>query len=242
MGWLSALPAIVCLTVAVLHLARLAPSSVIAGDPPDDQIGELAHLLTALGMAAMFSPIDSPLPPLQWVVFFGLTGAWFMASALRAGVRGGDATDHVVHSVAMIVMVQWWSGDGAVAASGSGEHAGHGGNGSTGLVPVVAVLCAGYFIWYGARCADRLRVARGTATGAPSADLAMDGAAAEAPDPDDERAAEAGPGAATTGGGLAVAARPRVRTPAWTVRAPETVQVAHIVMAVAMCGMMLAAV
>jgi hypothetical protein len=204
--WLSAVPTIVCLAVAALHLARLAPASVLAGDPPADRADELAHLLVALGMAAMFSRIGSPVPPLQWVVFFGLTGSWFLAQALRAGVIGGDAAHHVVHSVAMLLMVQWWGR----AAVGGGPH---GAGGSTGLVPVVAVLFAGYFIWYGVRCLDLLRVAR-----AGTHDLA----------------------AGNTGGGLAVAAR--VRASGRTVRSPGTAQVAHIVMAVAMCCMMLAAV
>jgi len=209
------LPAVVCLGVAGLHLVRLGGGGAdVPRSGPPDRATELAHLLTALGTAAIFSPLGSPLPPLQWVVFFGLTGSWFTAVALRAGVLGGDAAHHVVHSAAMVFAVQVDAGR-VVTTDPPGEHPAHGGAAAVaGPVAVLALLLAGYFAWYALRCLDRLRAVRRAGPTPATADAPVDAA-----------------------GPVAVLARPRAG--AWTLRAPETVQVAHVAMAIALSTMML---
>jgi hypothetical protein len=151
MSWLSGGLAVVCLTVGLFHLARLIVLR-------RDVASELAHAAMGLGMAAMFSPLGNPLPALVWTVVFGLCGAWFAASALRARRFGGDAGHHVVGSGAMLFMLA--AGHGAPAADPAhAGHAAHGGAmaGTFGLASVVALVLAGYFAWYALSCSYACR-------------------------------------------------------------------------------------
>jgi hypothetical protein len=151
MSWLSGGLAVVCLAVGLFHLARLIVLR-------RDVASELAHAAMGLGMAAMFSPLGNPLPALVWTVVFGLCGAWFAASALRAGRFGGDAGHHVVGSGAMLFMLA--AGHGAPAADPAhAGHAAHGGAmaGTFGLASVVALVLAGYFAWYALSCSYACR-------------------------------------------------------------------------------------
>ena len=152
MDWVSGALSIVCLAVVALHLARLVRP---AGDALGGPIGEVSHAVMALGMAAMFSPLGDPLPDPVWTVVYVLCGAWFAAVAVRDRSLHGDAAHHVVGSAAMLFMVLTHHNQG---------HAGHGGGG-TGLVPLVAILLAGYFAWHALRCVDRLRADAGEVAG-----------------------------------------------------------------------------
>ena len=148
MTWVSALLAVVCLAVGVLHLTRLVVRR-------DDVLGEASHAAMGFGMAAMFSPAVHPVPVLAWVVVFVLCGAWFAAAAVRTRSWTGDAAHHVVGSGAMLLMLA------------AGHGAGH--EGGRGLVSVVAILLAGYFAWHLLRCVDRLGTPAGTAASPPPA-------------------------------------------------------------------------
>lgn len=111
---------------------------------------DLSHLVMALGMAAMFSPVDVPIPRLVWLVVFGVAAAWFATGAVRHGLRGDATTHHLVANLAMLFMV-------AVPSLHTGPRsmdAGHEGHaemvdgseliGDT-LGTVLTVLLAGYF-------------------------------------------------------------------------------------------------
>lgn len=160
MFWTSALLAVVCLAVAVLHVLRLV---VLRADLP----GEASHAAMGLGMAAMFSPVAAaPVPTAVWVVVFVVSGAWFGARALREGGLAGEAGHHVIGSAAMLVML--WPGHSHTPADGAAEHAGHAAHGGAvsgfGLSTVVSILLAGYFAWHVMRCSDRWRHVRSELT------------------------------------------------------------------------------
>lgn len=129
---MSAVLAVVCVVVALFHLARLAVRR-------RDVVGELAHALMGLGMAAMFSPAADPVPAPVWTVVFAAGLAWFGAGARRSGTLGGDAGHHVVGSCAMLLML----------AAGHGAH--------TGVASLAALALTGYFAWHALRCVDRCR-------------------------------------------------------------------------------------
>ena len=202
MSVVSGVLSVGCLAVALLHLVRLVrPTSDDHGGC--SPIGELSHAVMALGMAAMFSPVTDPLPPPVWTLAFLLCGAWFVAVAVGTRSPGGDAAHHIVCSAAMLFMVSAHHGQPAPA----GDHAGHGGGGGEGIVPLVAIVLAGYFGWHALRCTDRLRAC------AAGSERAVDGA-----------------------GTTALAQRVRLVP----VSSPQTVALAHLVMAGAMTAMLLA--
>jgi hypothetical protein len=180
-----------------------------------DVVGEATHAAMAVGMAAMSSPLGDPVPELVWATVFVLCGAWFAALAVRARSVRGDAGHHVVGTGAMLFMLL--SGHSHAPGTGGSEHAGHlghggGPEGALGIGSVAAIVLAGYFAWHVLRCSDRLRSC----------------ALAHAPNP--AASAVAGP---APGGAVAL------RTPALSVRAPQTAAVAHLVMGAAMTVMLL---
>lgn len=215
MFWTSALFAVACLAVAVLHLLRLA---VLRADLP----GEAAHAAMGLGMAAMFSPVDTPVPNAVWYLVFVGSGAWFGARALREGSLVGDAGHHVIGSVAMLVMLS--AEHSHTPADGGAEHAGHAAHGGAvsgfGWTTVVSILLAGYFIWHVLRCTDRWRVVRSGMTQRVPAN-ARSGAA------------EASPASPSTD---AVASRRSART---ELLGPAAEVAAHLAMSVVMAVMLL---
>ena len=241
--WFSGVLAVVCLAVALLHLARLAVHAVSPAGVPGGPLGESAHAVMALGMAAMFAPVADPLPGPVWTVVFVLTGGWFAVVAVRTRSFGGDSAHHVVGAATMLFMLavghgNWQDHAGHDAATAAG-HAAHGGGADAGLGPAsaVAIVLAGYFAWHVLRCADQLRPAP------PAADHpdarhpnarhpnACSGAAV-APQPADP------PSAAEPGARRPVAAT-ATRGPD-LLRSDRAVGVAHMVMAVAMTVMLLA--
>jgi hypothetical protein len=125
---------------------------------PGDRTVPLAHALTALAMAGMFSPWGDPVPPGPGAVLFGSAAAWFAVRAVR-----GSAPPHV--AVATAAMALMYLGTSA------GGHAGHGSGGL--LAVVVALAAAGYFGWHAWVSAERARPA-GPRT-EPAAHVVMSG-------------------------------------------------------------------
>jgi hypothetical protein len=178
-----------------------------------DVVGEVSYTAMGLGMAAMFSPLGDPVPTAVWCAVFVLGAAWFAVRVLRGEGAGGEAAHHVVGSGAMLFMLVAGTSEGAPAG-----HAAHGDGpggalaGAVGLVSVTAMLLAGYFAWHTLRCADRCRTT--TCPDAHPAAFVEDGR--DGPD-----------------GAVAL------RAPAFSVCAPQSAAVSHVVLAVAMTAMLL---
>lgn len=219
MEWVHVVLALSCLALGVLHLARLI---LMRGD----RVGEASHAAMGVGMAAMYSPLGDPVPDAVWLVVFAATGLWFAALAVRAGLGTRDAGYHVVCAVAMLFMLTMGGHDAA---------GGHGGHGGIGLLPVAALLLAGFFAWHALRCGDRLvSAARGDADCAcePGADAGDGGLAARTGNP-----------LGTNLLGAPVATRALTTAPATgrmaRLRSARTATGAHIAMAGAMTVMCL---
>jgi hypothetical protein len=136
-AWVSTL---LCLAVAAVHVLRLVAA-------PTD-VGEAAHALMGLGMAAMLSPVGDPVPTPVWVGAFACATLWFTASALREGTWVSPSVHHVVGGVATLVMLAPSSGPPASGGAESGGHAHAAGEGvGMGLSSLASVLLAGYFVW-----------------------------------------------------------------------------------------------
>jgi Domain of unknown function (DUF5134) len=131
--WLSVVLAVGCLVLAALHAVRLAASRSAA---------EAVHLAMALGMAAMFAPID-PVPAPLWTAVFAACTAGALAAVVRSRDAGGEPGHLLAGSAAMLFMV----------ASGH-AHAGHG-TGPVWAAPAALVL-AGACAWHALRCTLRL--------------------------------------------------------------------------------------
>ena len=115
MAWVSTLLCLLCLAVAAVHVLRLVAA-------PTD-VGEAAHALMGLGMAAMLSPVGDPVPNPVWVGAFACSSLWFAASALRKGTWASPSVHHVVGGMAMLVMLAPSSGPPASGGAESGGHA-----------------------------------------------------------------------------------------------------------------------
>jgi hypothetical protein len=137
---------VACLAAAAVHLGRIV---LLRTDRSIDRLGEAAHVVMGLGMAAMFAPAADPVPVLVWATLFAVIGLWFGAVAVRVGDWAGSATHHAVGGVAMLLMLLGGH-DHAIAAEG--EHAGHAAHGGNvagfGWTTVASVLLAGYFVWH----------------------------------------------------------------------------------------------
>jgi hypothetical protein len=121
MVWVSGVLAIGCLAVGLLHLYRLV---TLRGDVA----GEASYAAMGLGMAAMFSPFDDPVPAPVWA-------AVFLCCAAGVVLRGAaDVIHHVLGAAAMLFMLLTGHGHGSV----------------------VAIGLAAYFAWHVLRCLDRL--------------------------------------------------------------------------------------
>ena len=101
------------LAVAGYCVARL----VAAARAPETYRGchravDVAHVLMAVGMAAMVSPVGGPLPMAAWQTVFLLMTAWFAGSWWRSrGTRAwhggwhGNQLHHALASLAMLYMM-----------------------------------------------------------------------------------------------------------------------------------------
>lgn len=187
-GLFAALLGLVALHSAVRLLSRrTGPDGADGADEPD-RVGHGAHLVMALGMAAMFVPSADPLPPLVWVGIFVLFGAWLGAVVLRAGAAGAYQPDrrHQIHLViSMVAMVYMFAAMGpsatepvvavAVAAPGPGGLAHEHGAGGANLDAVNIVLAL-YFLlhalWSGMRLVRPATVATVATAGAGTVGIA----------------------------------------------------------------------
>jgi len=75
---------------------------------------DVAHLVMALGMAVMCSPIGGPVPAAGWQTAFVLIAAWFLGASWhrwRRGIRAdpigwhGGALHHALGALAMLYML-----------------------------------------------------------------------------------------------------------------------------------------
>lgn len=145
-----------CAAVAGYYAAALIAHSLNRDDAGRWQGYELSHLVMAIGMAAMFSPLGDPVPRLVWLLVFGMAAAWFTACLLHAGADADDAAHHhLVGNVAMLFMAargHHQHGDAATPGRQAGSgHEGHtaaaGGGWLEGPIgTVLAVVLAGYFV------------------------------------------------------------------------------------------------
>jgi hypothetical protein len=200
---------VACLAAAAVHLARLV---LLGADQRTDRLGEAAHVVMGVGMAAMFAPAADPIPVPVWVALFAIIGVWFGAVAVRVGDWTGSATHHAVGGAAMLLMLL---GGHDHAAAADGEHAGHAAHGGSvagfGWTTVASVLLAGYFVWHLWRVLDTRRTT---------------------PSRDAEPPAATGPIATAT----VVRTRPSLRT---ALLSTEAVRAALVVMSGAMAAMLL---
>jgi hypothetical protein len=135
------------LAVAAYCVARL----VAAARAPESYRGchravDLAHVLMAVGMAAMASPVGGPLPMPAWQTVFLLmtvwfTGAWWRGRGLRTWRGGwhGSELHHAFAAAAMLYMLT------------AMPHGGHtpwlaDGFGGGMALPVVGWALAAYFL------------------------------------------------------------------------------------------------
>ena len=139
-----------CVGVAAVFLAHVRR--------PGDRTVPLAHALTALAMAGMFSPWGDPVPPGPGAVAFATAAVWFAFRAVRR-----RSPPHVAVATAAMALM-YLDGGGT----------GHAGHGSGGLLPVaLAVAAAGYFGWHAWVSVERARPA-GPRT-EPAAHVVMSG-------------------------------------------------------------------
>lgn len=141
------------LAVAGYCVARL----VAAARTPETYLGchrvvDVAHVLMAVGMAAMLSPVGGPLPMAAWQTVFLLMTAWFTGTWWRSrGAAGdgwyggwhGNGLHHALGAAAMLYMLT------------AMPHSGHTGapwlpgglDGMAGMaLPVVGWVLAAYFL------------------------------------------------------------------------------------------------
>ena len=116
--------------------------------------GELSHAAMAAGMAAMIAPVGQAVPGAIWLGLFAVCGAWSAGRFLRQwGTEARhDAGYHVLAALAMIFMLVLGSNHHAAVPMRPDLPAGI----VLAVVSIPALLFAGYFLWHGLRCADRL--------------------------------------------------------------------------------------
>jgi hypothetical protein len=115
-----------------------------------------SHVLMAAGMAAMFAPVRTPVPPAWWAAMFGAQAVALVVVALRE--RRGDrrqsvTAGHVLPTTAMLMMFAVLPPE---ALSGGGEN--HAGHLTAGIPALVAVgwVVAGWFLGHAVRCGLRM--------------------------------------------------------------------------------------
>jgi Domain of unknown function (DUF5134) len=148
------------LAVAAVSVVRLAAARAW-GRAATAIDSDAAHLLMAIAMAGMLTPVLRTLPDRAWEVIFGLLAVWFAVRVARDaranGVRalaGGHCAPHLVHSCSMVYMVAAMTTTAAGAAGMNGMGGMPGGGGSAmmtlrypGLALFFAFILGGYSIW-----------------------------------------------------------------------------------------------
>jgi uncharacterized protein DUF5134 len=124
--------------------SRLARARLVCADRPADVV----HLVMAGGMAVMFAPVRTPIPPSWWAVGFALLGGWLVLDTVRVASQGvrpwlaqvvgaQGVRRRLAQVVGSVVMVGMFAVLGPDGLSGAGEsHAGH----LAASSPVLAVL------------------------------------------------------------------------------------------------------
>lgn len=142
------------LAVAGYCVARL----VAAARTPETYPGrhravDVAHVLMAVGMAAMLSPVGGPLPMAAWQTVFLLMTAWFAGSwwqsrgAARDGWHGGWHGNGLHHALAAAAMLYMLTAMPHGGHTGAPWLAGGLGPGMAGMaLPVVGWVLAAYFL------------------------------------------------------------------------------------------------
>ena len=157
MDWLRSLLGWVATTAFLAVAAYCVARLVAAARTPERYRGchrvvDLAHVLMAVGMAAMVSPVGGPLPMAAWQTVFLVMTVWFVGAWWRArdtepwhgGWHGGEL-HHALAAAAMLYMLT------------AMPHAGHpsapwldggfdGGFGTGMALPVVGWVLAAYFL------------------------------------------------------------------------------------------------
>lgn len=177
--WVRSIFSVACLGVAVYHVVALILHRRTAreengrprADQPQARGYELSHLAMALGMAAMFSPLGDPVPPLVWWTVFGLASAWFATCLLRAPLDDLPhyqiSRHHLVANLAMLFMLaaghfHGGTRGGPAAAGHQGHTAAMGGGWIEGPIGTgLTVVLAGYFVVHTLRS---LRLSRAAVT------------------------------------------------------------------------------
>lgn len=121
-----------------------------------------AHAAMELGMAAMFSPALSPIPPATWVLVSGAFAAGTLIVPGRRGAAGrasgpgsiAGARDRAYLAMVSVSMV-FAVGDGSAGPSSTHRHAA-----TARGAPILAWLLASYFVVYAVLSATRWSAAR----------------------------------------------------------------------------------
>jgi len=164
MEWLRWAGTTAFLAVAGYCVARL----VAATRTPASYHGchravDVAHVLMALGMATMLSPVGGPLPMAAWQTVFLLMSGWFVGAWWRArgtdtwhgGWHGSDL-HHALAALAMLYML--------TAMPHGGHHVApwlDGGFGGGMALPAVGWVLVAYFLAWAVMLATRRRAGGG---------------------------------------------------------------------------------
>ena len=144
--WWGGLLAALCVGVAAVFLAHGVRQRA-------DRGVSLAHALTGLAMAGMFSPWGDPVPAGPGAALFAVLAAWTGVRTLRGLTPQRTGAHLVIASAAMVLMYLLRPADAGHAAHGDAP-------GLAGLLAVaLALLSAGYFGWHAWTCAERARPA-----------------------------------------------------------------------------------
>jgi hypothetical protein len=165
MDWLRWAGTAAFLAVAGYCVARL----VVAARTPASYRGchravDIAHVLMALAMAAMISPVGGPLPMPAWQTVFLLMSGWFVGAWWRArGTdpwRGGWHGNDLHHALAALAMLYMLT----AMPHGDGHHMApwlSGGFGDGMALPAVGWVLVVYFLASAVVLATRWRPAGG---------------------------------------------------------------------------------
>jgi hypothetical protein len=151
LGWTgaAAFVAVAGYCVARLVAAARAPDSY----PGRHRAVDVAHVLMAVGMAAMLSPVGGPLPMAAWQTVFLLLTVWFAGAwwqsrgATRSTWHGGWHGNGLHHALGAASMLYMLTAMPHAGHSGAPWLPGGIGPEMTGLaLPVVGWALAAYFL------------------------------------------------------------------------------------------------
>lgn len=162
-AWARWVFALVFAGIALYRVARLVMAGRDgAGGTTGGLVSDLAPGVMAVGMAVMFVPVPTPVPPVYWAAVFGVLGAWLVACLFRPAPHIGRAgrthlVSHLVGAVAMAVMFASLPADGLSTPGQS--HAGHLAADSS-VFAVLGWCAAGYFLAHAVCCGIRVATPR----------------------------------------------------------------------------------